>query len=115
MARIARDYHNSVQQKDLPDEYGRMMATEITLEKCDVHLPEAEFNEMDKDLSAEDLGSAWKLWNNGKAPGIDGIPYEFYKSLDILYRESKGSGRKMFDVLGLLTKLYEDMETNGII
>jgi hypothetical protein len=40
-------------------------------------LPESAFNEMDKDLTAEDVG-ALKLSNNGKSLGIDGIPYEFY-------------------------------------
>jgi hypothetical protein len=50
MAKMARDYHNSIQHRDLPDEYGRMMATEITVEKCNVRLSENEFKEMDKDL-----------------------------------------------------------------
>ncbi|KAJ7909671.1 hypothetical protein B0H13DRAFT_2661357 [Mycena leptocephala] len=36
---MARDYHNSIQDKDLPDDYGRIMATEITLEKCNNHRP----------------------------------------------------------------------------
>jgi hypothetical protein len=29
MAQMARDYHNTVQAKDLPEEYGRLMATEM--------------------------------------------------------------------------------------
>lgn len=41
MAKMARDYHDSIQYRDLPDEYGRLMATEITLEKCDAHLSES--------------------------------------------------------------------------
>jgi hypothetical protein len=63
---MARDYHNSSQEKDVSDEYGRMMATEISLEKCDVHLSESEF----KEITVEDLGYALKLSNNGKAPWI---------------------------------------------
>ncbi|KAJ6631813.1 hypothetical protein B0H10DRAFT_2206230 [Mycena sp. CBHHK59/15] len=70
---------------------------------------------MDKDLTAEDVGYALKLSNNGKAPGVDGIPYEFYKILDIIYRQSKGTDEKMFDVLSFLTKLYDDIEKYGII
>jgi hypothetical protein len=45
MAEMARDYHESTQHKDTPDEYARMMATEITLEKCNIHLSEPEFND----------------------------------------------------------------------
>jgi hypothetical protein len=114
MAKTARDYHSSIQDKDQPDEYGRIMATEITLEKCKVHLSERGFNAMDKDITTDELRDALKLSNNGKAPGMDGIPYEFYKTLDILFQQSKGSDHEMFDVLTFLTKVYEDVEKYGI-
>jgi hypothetical protein len=51
-----------------------MMATEMTLEQCKVRLSEGEYKEMDKELRAEDLEKALRLSNNGKAPGVDGIP-----------------------------------------
>jgi hypothetical protein len=34
MAQMARDYHNSIQEQDVTDEYGRIMTTEITLVRC---------------------------------------------------------------------------------
>ncbi|KAJ7900681.1 hypothetical protein B0H14DRAFT_2330907 [Mycena olivaceomarginata] len=115
MAQMARDYHNSIQEKDVGDEYGRVMATEITLEKCDVHLSEAEYKEMDKELYIEDLEGALKLSHNGKAPGIDGLPYEFYKILDILFRQSKGTDNETFNIMGFLKDLYRDIEKFGIV
>jgi hypothetical protein len=81
MAEMAQGYYDSIQEKDLPDEFGRMMATEITLEHCDVHLSDNEYTEMDEELTAEDLTDTLRLSNNGKAPGMYGIPYEFYKLL----------------------------------
>lgn len=102
MAQMARDYHDSVQHKDKPEEYGRMLATEITLENCNVDLSEREFKDMDAELAVEDIVEALKLSNNGKSPGIDGIPYEFYKTLNILHQQTKGSGHETFDVLGFL-------------
>ncbi|KAJ7899451.1 hypothetical protein B0H14DRAFT_2556529 [Mycena olivaceomarginata] len=91
MAEMARNYHNSVQHKDLPDEYGRMMATEMTLEHCNVRLSKNEFEKIDKDIRTDDVGEALKLSNNGKAPGLDGIPYEFYKIRDISFEQAKKS------------------------
>ncbi|KAJ7801466.1 hypothetical protein B0H14DRAFT_2164447, partial [Mycena olivaceomarginata] len=114
MAQMARNYHDFIQTRDLPDEYRRMMATELVLEKCNVCLSENEFNEMDRLLTNEDIQSALRLSNNGKAPGIDGIPYEFLKTLDILFEESKESVNGKFDILSFLTKLYSDIETYGI-
>jgi hypothetical protein len=32
MKKIARDYHNSIKEKDVPDKYGTVLATKITLE-----------------------------------------------------------------------------------
>ncbi|KAJ7852204.1 hypothetical protein B0H14DRAFT_2292090, partial [Mycena olivaceomarginata] len=115
MVQMARNYHNSIQHKDCPDEHARMMATEISLEKCNVHLSETEFKEMDKNLTTEDIGEALKLSNDGKASGLDGIPYEFYKLLDILFRRSEGTDQNLFDVLSFLAKLYADIETYGIV
>jgi hypothetical protein len=112
---MARDYHNSIQDKGRPDDYGRMMVTEMTLEQCKVRLSEGEYKEMDKDLRAEDLEEALRLSNNGKAPGVDGIPYEFYKMLESLFRQSKKTDHEMFDILGFLTKFYEDIEKYGIV
>ncbi|KAJ7831623.1 hypothetical protein B0H14DRAFT_2365087 [Mycena olivaceomarginata] len=105
MAEMAQAYYDSIQEKDLPDEYGRMMATEITLERCDVHLSENEYADMDEELTTEDLAEALRLSNNGKAPGMDGIPYEFYKLLNIIFKQSKGSDKEAFDVLSFLKGL----------
>ncbi|KAJ7690926.1 hypothetical protein B0H14DRAFT_2229980, partial [Mycena olivaceomarginata] len=114
MAEMAQAYYDSIQEKDLPDEYGRMMATEITLEHCDVHLSENEYADMDEELTAEDLVEALRLSNNGKAPGMDGITYEFYKLLNIIFKQSKGSDKEVFDVLSFLKKLYQDIEKHSI-
>ncbi|KAJ7847013.1 hypothetical protein B0H14DRAFT_2357352 [Mycena olivaceomarginata] len=115
MAQMARDYYDSVQYKDQPEEYGRMLATEITLEKCKARLSEGEFNDIDAELAAEDIAEALRLSNNGKYPGIDGIPYEFYKTLNILHQESKGTDHESFDVLGFLQLVYVDIKKYGIV
>jgi hypothetical protein len=113
MAEMARDYYDSIQTKDCPDEYGRIMATNITLEKCSVQLSKMEFNEMDKNLTTDDIAQALRLSNNGKSPGLDGIPHEFY-ILDIIFRQSLGTVSQKFDILGSLNRLYTDIETYGI-
>ncbi|KAJ7734722.1 hypothetical protein B0H14DRAFT_2295546, partial [Mycena olivaceomarginata] len=114
MARMARDYHDSIQRKDLPEEYGRMMATQIVLEQCHVHLSESEFQKLDKSLTEDNIRNALKLSKNGRAPGLDGIPYEFFRILDITYKRTKGSEQETFNVINFLTKLYTHIEDHGI-
>jgi hypothetical protein len=70
---------------------------------------------MDETLSDEDAGEALKLSNNGKAPGIDGLPNEFYKILEILFRQTKGSDQESFNAIGFLTNLYDDIEKYGMV
>lgn len=90
------------------------MVTEIVLEKCQVHLSQEQFTDMDRHLTPVDPDDAVRLSNNGKAPGLDGLPFEFYKILDILFQQSKGSDHEKFDILTFLTRLYEDIEVFGI-
>ncbi|KAJ7726728.1 hypothetical protein B0H14DRAFT_2167858, partial [Mycena olivaceomarginata] len=85
------------------------------LEKCNIHLSEKEFNDMDMIITSDEIGEALRLLNNGKAPGVDGIPYEFYKLLDILFQLSKNPNQEMFNVLGFLTELYKDVESYGVV
>jgi hypothetical protein len=70
---------------------------------------------MNKEISSENVNRALKLSNNGKSPGLDGIPYEFYKMLDILFRQSNGADQKPFDVITFLTSVYVDVETYGMV
>jgi hypothetical protein len=66
-------------------------------------------------ITSDEMGEALRLSNNDKAPGVDGIPYEFYKLLDILFQLSKNSDQEGFNVLAFLTELYEDVENYGIV
>jgi hypothetical protein len=90
------------------------MCTEEVLEKCDAHLSQNEYNEMNKDLTEEDIWNALKLSNNGKAPGIDGIQYEFFKAMDIEYQKYKDKPGGAFNILGFLADLYHNIEQFGL-
>lgn len=90
------------------------MATESIMDKCNAHLSEGEFNELEKALTNEEVGAALRLSNNATAPGVDGIPFEFYKLLDILFRQGKAISLNLFDVLGFLTREYTDIEDHGM-
>jgi hypothetical protein len=66
---------------------------------------------MEQHLLAFEVRNALKLSNNGSAPGTDGLPYEFYKWLEI---ECKNEGEDAWDIMEFLELLYEDIETYGM-
>jgi hypothetical protein len=72
---------------------------EVVLEKCRVHLSKDEYHEMDRELKEIDIWEVLKLLKNGKSPRLDGIPYEFFKVLDIKFQQSKGTTQEAFDFM----------------
>ncbi|KAJ7785585.1 hypothetical protein B0H14DRAFT_2219174, partial [Mycena olivaceomarginata] len=81
MAEMAAEYHNNVQYADKPDLYAKIMATSLVLDQYEAHLNEQQHNLIDNSLDTTDLTVALKLSKTGSSPGIDGLPYEFYKWL----------------------------------
>ena len=66
-------------------------------------------------MTSEDIGATLRLSNNATAPEVDGIPFEFYKLLHILYLEGQAKGCDTFDILDFLQRLYRDIEDNGMV
>jgi hypothetical protein len=112
MAEIARNYHDSVQQKDMPDAYAKLLATSIVLEQCDAHLKREQHDLLNQKLLALELKIALRISKNGSAPGIDGLLYEFYKWLEIEFRNDPDN---TLDILDFLEALFTDIETYGIV
>jgi hypothetical protein len=115
MAEMARDYHDKIQELDRPDEYAKTMATAMILDECEVHLSEAQNTKLEDNLITQEIQKALNLSKNGSAPGLDGLPYEFYRWLIIQCQEDKNNDREAFDILEHLKELYADIEAHGIV
>ena len=81
MADLARSYYENLQQRDLSPPDIRNEAIEDVLSKVNVNLPEDEKNKLEQNISLEEVSSTLKDLPNGKATGLDGLPYEFWKWL----------------------------------
>ena len=81
MADLARNYYENLQQKDLSPPDARNEAIENILSKINISLPEDERERLDQKISLEEVCSTLKDLPNGKATGLDGLPYEFWKWL----------------------------------
>ncbi|EEB97152.1 hypothetical protein MPER_03581, partial [Moniliophthora perniciosa FA553] len=59
------------------------------------------------------VSEALQLSANGKAPGLDGIPFEVWKSLESRYETDLGAEIPSFNVILALAYLFNDIEQHG--
>jgi hypothetical protein len=87
MAEIAREHHESLQLKDIDPSPAatsqREKAIDEALNALSVELNEDKKTRLEKDISSLEIQVALAASANGKAPGLDGIPYELWKLLMI--------------------------------
>jgi hypothetical protein len=67
-------------------------------------------------LKIEEVSSVIKQLPNGKATGINGLPYELWKALLEKHHTAKDqeNTEKPFDIAHTLTIVYSDIETHGV-
>ena len=116
MANLARDYHEQLQQDNTElNEMEREGAINTVLEVINIRITEADQSNLARKLSNTDIQDALKLSANGKAPGINGITYEVWKFLDAKYIEDYNSEKPSFNIIEVMTKVFDDIETHGLI
>ncbi len=116
MLKIATDYHNKLQDQDIytTDETLQDEHIRDVLQNLSTSLAPAKAAALDKEISYDDVSSAVRNLPNGKSPGMDGIPHEFYKIL--MDRHTTGAKKEIetFDIIETLKKVYNNIEIYGI-
>lgn len=109
MCAIASEHHRTLQAKP-PMTVERTEAIKEMGELVTQRLTE-EQNETLKNLITDiDLAEALKQSQNGKTPGDDGIPYEFYKS----WPKPKEDDTESPDIIQIIQTVVNDIELHGI-
>lgn len=108
MAKWATEHHAKLQAKPVMTEDRRKAIRKMR--KSVVHrLSNDQKVEIARDLDHTQVQEALKGCTNGKAPGRDGISYEFYKFWEEKFRKMK-EGDDLPNILGCLLKVYQDIE-----
>lgn len=117
MAELAKTYYDELQHKDLAPIDERDEACMSILDLINIRLSPNDKNELETELTNANIEEVLHLLPNGKAPGIDGIPYEFWKWVNDKAK-SKAKASKDNDVpfnfSKCLTQVYNDIERNGV-
>ena len=116
MAELARNYHEKLQQdgidiEELPEE--RQHNISEALGEARMNLSRDGAGHLRASVTRGDVAEALRRSATGKATGVDGIPYEFWTTLDARWFRLRGTEEPQFDCLQLLTLVYKDIEDHG--
>ena len=115
MAQIAATYHNRIQFTDHnPHTIANPLKLNGILNNLKTKLSNESKQKLQEEISEEDVRYAIRKSNNDKAPGLDGIPIELWKSMDDQFLSDKSNPKKKCNIIWCLTRVFRDIETNGI-
>ena len=116
MAELARDYHEKLQSDGLNNDESseeRQRNIQAALRDANATLPREKAVGLRAQVTRTDVARALSCSAAGKATGVDGIPYEFWTTMDAKWTRSQESEGPKFDCLTMLTLAYTDVENHG--
>lgn len=119
MAQITRNHHHDLLLDDIDtpeDERLEIINEILELIDEDSKLPSPDKGKLIARITNEKIRAALYTSENGKAAGINGLTYKFWKMLDKLFLQATKANlkAKAFDVIGALTKVYNNIEVEGM-
>ena len=119
MAELARSYHKNLQSEDLTHptespEYTRLLRQTLNEIPASQKLHEPAMDEINWEISPEQVKKTIHFAKKGSATGTDGCPYELWKTLATQFEEAKRDEKEGFDIIGALTTVYTDISMHGV-
>ncbi len=117
MAEMARRHHMNIQKDDAtvkpPEE--RELDIGIALDSIETEVTMDQANGLGEEITYDEVEQSLRLSKSGAAPGLDGTPFELWKTLHARFIEDKRfPDRTSFDVVRLLKEAFEDIRTFGV-
>lgn len=115
MVELARNYHNDLQKDENPAPRDiREEKIQEVLGNLKSQTTAEQKRILETKLSESDIVQALRACENFKAPGLDRVPYELWKVLQDRNTEAKRLDRPAFDIVKVLTTVYNDIESHGV-
>jgi len=118
MAKLGRDYHESLQSEDLLPETD--VRRQEAIEKSLNAIPEIQIitdptpSPLNRKLNYTDLETALSKSKLGSAASPDGIPYEVWKHLHTKHKTDVKNKKPSFNVMECLLKTLTDIQENRV-
>ena len=118
MTELARLYHQNLQSDTThpPSNNQRSRQIDCALDAIprEQTLQNPERTRMDNPIDEESVAQALTLTKNNTATGLDGCPYELWKTLTQRYEQDVRAGKNGFDIIKTLTLVFQDIQTYGL-
>lgn len=115
MAQLASEYFDRIQvDPDAPTAAEREPAILKSLQAIPRELDGDQQEFLMSPLQSHEVGIALQSAETGKAEGLDGLPYEFWKHLARTFNEKANDDDQVFDVVYTLTRVFNDIEEHGL-
>ena len=116
MAQIAAKHHEEMQFRDgNPHELPDVDKMNKILENVSAKISDESRRKLSENISPDEVREAIKRTSNDKAPGLDGIPIELWKSMDDQFRSSTPDqpDKRKCNIVLILTTVFLDIESHG--
>jgi hypothetical protein len=119
MAQLARNYHETLQQSDATPQADQDTHN-LQLESILNEIPDNQMLEnpdqtsMNWRITEDQVARALCLTKNKTATGLDGCPYELWKTLNDTYDSAPQESDNKFDIIKVLTLVFNDIRLYGV-
>ncbi|KAJ3474750.1 hypothetical protein NLI96_g12277 [Meripilus lineatus] len=116
MAELGKTFFDNLQLSGIdPDEdrTARENTMKNQLKNIETKLSDESQNAMNRHISESEIETAIMSMENGKATGLDGIPYELWKRLMLTHTKLKDTKRKAVNIKKILGRVFNDIATHG--
>lgn len=116
MAELTHNYHDKLQNLD-NDQYTvaeRSAAWDNTLDSVFTKLSNEANIKLNEIVMYNEVDAALRKSENGKAAGLDSIPYEAWKIIHATFKEKAKMDQRAFDIVGTLTQVMKDIQTHKV-
>ena len=118
MANLAKDFHEALQREgeDTGDWEDLEVRTNLILDEIPENqtLEEPHASLLNERLTEAHVIKALHLTKNGSATGLDGCPYELWKTLKTHHDNAVKAGKVGFNITKVLTEVLNDIQTYGV-
>jgi len=119
MAKLVCDHHDTLQSKDIDpnmsiEEYDTLINDFLNEIPESQHLEDPDRTTISWKITEKQVSKALRCTKDSTVTGLDGCPYELWKTLEKRHNNLRHKNVPSFDVIKVFTYLFRDIQEYGV-